>query len=101
MVCKVLPHGTTTKQSGQVLSMNYELHHNCTNCIKSQAKLHTHYLFHEPVLKPKLVKEYAMLTQVAAFEGGFRIATRKKQNKFVLRCKVSTELLEIILVLIS
>jgi hypothetical protein len=64
--------------------MNYELHHNCTNCttISQRTVVSTFASPHEPTLKPKAYKRAsAFSTQL----GKAILANAKKQNKFVLR----------------
>jgi len=41
--------------------------------------------------KPKLAKELTTPTLITAFKGGLGFAPHKKQNKFVLRIKVSAD----------
>ena len=63
--------------------MNYELHHNCTNCtIMSQRTVVSTFASpHEPTLKPKACKRAsASPARVTAFQDGFRIAHAQKNK---------------------
>jgi hypothetical protein len=56
---------------------------------KNPPYLLAHWQAPRAMLKPKLAKELTNASPGTAFKGGLRFPTHKKQNKFVLRIKVS------------